>query len=1213
MTRSFLVSSLGLAALLTICNLAGSSAQTVTYYWDTIGQSGTITGGSGTWSTAAASWSTTSSGDAGLSAWPSNTSGYSAEFTANSVSSGAVNVSGNVNVDNITFDSGTGYTLSGGTITLSSGNGNITANANATIGSVVAGGAITELGSATITITNSANTFSGGVFLNSTNGGELGFASGALNGQTINFNGGALQWATGNTQDISSLINITSSSNMTANLDTNGNTVTLNTALSGTSAGLNKLGAGTLILNNSANYAGATTITAGTLQLNSATFASQTVSNSGAIAFNLPYNVPLTYAGAISGSGGLTFMTGSGTGNLTLTGSNTYSGLTIVGDSRTLVLNNPAGQAIQGNVQLGTGAPGNNDVVVSMSAANQFGPNSVISEAGSAFNSFNLNGYNQTIAGLSDSSAHCEVQNNTASGSSTLTINLNGGNYSFNGYLRDVGSHLGLTVGGTGTQTISGGLTSYSGPTTVNGGMLTLVNATGFASPSVNITGGTLNIVNSTANFYPWLTTTVTDNSTLMVQQNFGTALPLYPVISGSGGLGVSGTGTVELVSNAAYTGPTTVGAGTLQIGNGGTTTFASTTIGDSGTVVFATHGVVTTYAGAISGSGGVTVGLSTAIPASVTLTGSNTYTGMTVIGENSILTLNSPLGQSIGSVQFGTNATGNNYMVLTTSAANQFGPNAAITQTGSAYNQFNLDGNNQTIAGLSDSSGHLGVYNASASSSAVLTINVNGGSYSFNGTLANGSGAKALGLTVGGNGSQTLSGGAVTYTGSTTVNGGLLAVVNANGFSSPTVTITGGTFAIVNNTANFYPYLTTSIADSSTLQVQQNYATAMPLDIPIGGTGNVGVSGTGTVQLQTNMTYTGSTSIGANTTLQVGNNGTTTFASQAVSNSGQLIFANGTQTYAGAISGSGGVTVAYGNLTLTGSNTYTGLTVIDENRNITLNGPLGQSIGSVQFGTNATGNGYMVLTTSAANQFGPNAAITQTGSAYNQFNLAGNNETIAGVSDSSGHLTVQNNSTSSSDVLTINLNGGNYSFNGTLKDSSASYPLGLTVGGNGTQTLSGGAIEYSGPTTVAGGMLVLVDAVNFNTNAPANATTVTISGGTLSVVDNTQVMRPWNIGSIIDNSMLAFTVNTAALQEIDSGISGSGALSVAAGTLRLDLATTYTGATSIGPAAPPYRLEIMAQAASPVPPSAIAGRLSLPSMRPRLTRARFPAPVACR
>ena len=84
-----------------------------------------------------------------------------------------------------------------------------------------------------------------------------------------------------------------------------------------------KLGNGTLTLTNANTYNGGTTISRGTLQLGDGT------ANNGSLAGNVLDNGTLwfanyaaqTYAGAISGGGGLTK---SGTGALTLTGSDTH-------------------------------------------------------------------------------------------------------------------------------------------------------------------------------------------------------------------------------------------------------------------------------------------------------------------------------------------------------------------------------------------------------------------------------------------------------------------------------------------------------------------------------------------------------------------------------------------------------------------------------------------------------------------------------------------------------------------------------------------------------------------------------------------------------------------------------------------------------------------------------------------------------------------------
>ena len=106
---------------------------------------------------------------------------------------------------------------------------------------------------------------------------------------SIAFNGGTLQWASGNTEDISSGL-AAIPSGQTANFDTNGNNVAFAAGVSG-SGGVNKLGGGALILAGSNTYSGATTITAGTLQVGNGGagegFASPSVGGAGTMAFNI--------------------------------------------------------------------------------------------------------------------------------------------------------------------------------------------------------------------------------------------------------------------------------------------------------------------------------------------------------------------------------------------------------------------------------------------------------------------------------------------------------------------------------------------------------------------------------------------------------------------------------------------------------------------------------------------------------------------------------------------------------------------------------------------------------------------------------------------------------------------------------------------------------------------------------------------------------------
>ena len=118
-----------------------------------------------------------------------------------------------------------------------------------------------------------------------------------------------------------------------------GNSYTFSNTLSG-SIGLMKLGPNTLVLAAANNYTGATTISDGTLQVDSGgtvgTLGTGPVIDNGTLAFDRsdPSNDPLTVTQAISGTGGLLR---EGPGAVKLSGQNTYSGGTAIGAGTIIV------------------------------------------------------------------------------------------------------------------------------------------------------------------------------------------------------------------------------------------------------------------------------------------------------------------------------------------------------------------------------------------------------------------------------------------------------------------------------------------------------------------------------------------------------------------------------------------------------------------------------------------------------------------------------------------------------------------------------------------------------------------------------------------------------------------------------------------------------------------------------------------------------------
>lgn len=455
--------------------------------------------------------------------------------------------------------------------------------------------------------------------------------------------------------------------------------------------GFNKTGAGTLTLGAVNTHDGDSTLSAGTLRLTNPgaltsstfngtagglSFAALTNATFGglkgtmifgltndtgaAVALTVGGNTQsTTYSGSLGGSGSLAKV---GAGALTFAGAtgNTYTGRTTLTVGQ-LGLSKTSGYAVPGDFY----GDNNASPDVYTTADNQFAPGSVmyfINNSGDHVR-FELLGTTQTLAGIDNTAASSRgviqqrEQVTNASVSATSTLILTGsGNYAFSAYFRDSGGRLQLTKGGTGTQTLAGVNVDYSGATTVNGGRLILQDLDGVYPSAFAIgSGATLEVSTLANNAVISSNTTVSGSGTFVKSGSatFTTGMSgiyarwtmtngLVDIRGGSfvnnfttpsvawgnnrASMNVQAGATVSMVGANHISVNSLTGGGTVNnISNSGTAVFTVGNNNGSGT-----------FSGVLRDQGGV-LALTKSGTGTLTLTGTNAYTGITTVSAGSL------------------------------------------------------------------------------------------------------------------------------------------------------------------------------------------------------------------------------------------------------------------------------------------------------------------------------------------------------------------------------------------------------------------------------------------------------------------------------------------------------------------------------------------------------------------------------------------------
>lgn len=635
----------------------------------------------------------------------------------------------------------------------------------------------------------------------------------------------------------------------------NSGTVTTTSALTLGGGGANennlaltKSGAGTLTLAGANTYAGDTTIGAGTLKLGAAgvipdgagkgnvtvtgtldlngnSEAMNGLSGAGVVdtlsggtpTFTVGGNDQTgSFSGLIKNTAGTLALTKSGSDALTLSGANTYSGLTtisggsvLLGANTTVVTSGPLGNTNSGTV-VASGAT--LDVNGRTLGLEQI----TISGTGVGGNGalVNNSGTDQINA-----AQRLALADNAAIGGTTRWDLRGTGNW------LDMGGYT-LTKKGTNYIALVGTLvTNTPGNIIVESGIFSIQLTTSIGGSSANTltvqSGATLNnyearepqqwsLVLEGGSTYQannggalsniWSgPVTLNGAATLAV----GTFLTFSNGISGTGSIIKSGTGTATLAGNNSYDGVTTISGGILNVShaNGLGTTVGDTTVTNA-SLRLSGGAVVAAESVSVNGGGSDFFG---ALQAG---TGGGTWGGQVTLADNAVR-LGAKAGQTLtitGSIVdgVGTNInvsgeSGTGTLVLNPTTANTYSGISGIVRgtlrlgkddalpTGTTLDIdsvssvseaaiFDMAGFDQTVAALRDTATvSLGsvVTNSATSDPSTLTVT---GASTFDGIIKDGDGSSTLSLVKSTGGTLTLKG-VNTYTGNTTISGGTLLV----------------------------------------------------------------------------------------------------------------------------------------------------------------------------------------------------------------------------------------------------------------------------------------------------------------------------------------------------------------------------------------------------------------------------------------------------
>jgi autotransporter-associated beta strand protein len=691
------------------------------------------------------------------------------------------------------------------------------------------------------------------------------------------------------------------------------------------------------------------------------------------------------------------------------------------------------------------------------------------------------------------------IQSGTANTLTTLSVGALGASTTFGGSLANGSGTLGLSLVG-GNLTLNGA-SPLTGPIAVNPGA-TLQLGDGVTN------NGTFSATRGSS------VGNITNNSAVVIANP--NQLSWAGIVSGSGSVLKTGTGTLVLNSVQTYTGPTTIAAGTVQLPSPGVSTFGGTgagwTVNLAGTT-FGSRGIsgnvltlTNTTGQSATAWDNTLVTPVNGFHASFTFQANgqnNPADGACFILQNDVRGATAVGGGGGAWAYTGANNTNAAPAILNSVGINiNFFPNA-ISQTG--FCQGGIVTNIQNIV----PTGGTGATNFFTTGDPInVSVNYNPSTqimaWSFTDTANNATynfSQSSVNLTA-------LLGGSNAYVGFTGATGGAWENQFVSNFSYsqstslnnalPTgtaLTMAGGVLDLdgnnqtVGSLAGAGTVTNSAAATTSLFAAGGNNSSTVYSGVLTDGAGTLAVrkQGSGNWTLASNNAYSGATSVNSGT-LQVGTGGNTgSIGSGAVTTNGVLAFnRSDSVTLSTTISGSGSVAqIGGGTLAVTADNGYTGGTVI--NNGMVQVGNAGTT-GSLGTGP-ISNNGAVVFNRTddvrVASALSGSGAVYQVGGG--SISLRGNAASYTGpVTISSGNLYINSSNAASS----VAVGPGSAPFtlggSGTLTAATATVADGgnieAGIEGHGSLTLAGLNFQNTANVFVS-------NLTNYQTNAAVNVT----------------------------------------------------------------------------------------------------------------------------